>query len=307
MKMAVRLGNLTLKNPLVAASGVFGYGREYSRLGDVRWFGAVVTKGTTLKPRGGNPPPRIAETPCGMLNAIGLENPGVEAVIRHEIPWLSRFGVPVVLNAAGETYEEFAEIAAIADRVPGIDAIEVNVSCPNVSAGGMAFGIDARSVYRATRAVRKSFSRTLIVKLSPAATSVRDVARAAEEGGADAVSLINTLVGMAIDIRSRKPLLGNVTGGLSGPAVKPVALRCVWEASQAVSIPVIGMGGITGWQDAVEFMLAGARAVALGSGLLINPRLPLEILEGLDQYCAQERIADVGSLTGAAWKHQGAR
>lgn len=302
MDLEVRLGGLKLKNPLIAASGVFGYGREYSRVGDIRWFGAISTKGTTLRPRAGNPPPRVTETPSGMLNSIGLENPGIEAVIHHEIPWLSGFGVPIILNAAGETYDEFAQIAAMAEEVPEIDAIEVNVSCPNVNAGGIAFGIDPRSVYRATRAVRKSFSRTVIVKLSPAAVSIRDVARAAEEGGAQAVSLINTLVGMAIDVHSKRPVLGNVTGGLSGPAVKPVALRCVWEAAQAVSIPIIGMGGIVSWQDAVEFLLAGASALALGSGLLVNPRLPLEILKGLQEYCTREGIDRIHALTGLAWK-----
>ncbi len=302
MDLGVRLGDLKLKNPLIAASGVFGYGREYSRVGDIRWFGAVSTKGTTLHPRAGNPPPRVTETPSGMLNSIGLENPGIEAVIRHEIPWLSGFGVPIILNAAGESYDEFARIAAMAEEVPEIDAIEVNVSCPNVNAGGIAFGIDARSVYRATRAVRQNFSRTVIVKLSPAAVSIKDVARAAEEGGAQAVSLINTLVGMAIDIYSKRPVLGNVTGGLSGPAVKPVALRCVWDASQAVSIPIIGMGGIVSWQDAVEFLLAGASALALGSGLLVNPRLPPEILKGLQEYCVREGIDRIDALTGLAWK-----
>lgn len=302
MDLGVRLGDLKLKNPLIAASGVFGYGREYSRVGDIRWFGAVSTKGTTLHPRAGNPPPRVTETPSGMLNSIGLENPGIEAVIRHEIPWLSGFGVPIILNAAGETYDEFAQIATMAEEVPEVDAIEVNVSCPNVNAGGIAFGIDPRSVYRATRAVRQSFSRTVIVKLSPAAVSIRDVARAAEEGGAQAVSLINTLVGMAIDIHSKRPVLGNVTGGLSGPAVKPVALRCVWEAAQAVSIPIIGMGGIVSWQDAVEFLLAGASALAVGSGLLVNPWLPVEILRGLEEYCSQEGIERIADLTGLAWK-----
>ena len=302
MDLAVRLGDLRLRNPLIAASGVFGYGKEYSKLGDIRWFGAVVTKGTTLRPRAGNPPPRVTETPSGMLNSIGLENPGIEEVIRREIPWLSKFGVPIILNAAGETYDEFAQIAALIDEVPEVDAIEVNVSCPNVSAGGMAFGVDPRAVYRATRAVTQNFSRTVIVKLTPAALSIRDVARAAQEGGAHAVSLINTLVGMAIDVNSKRAILGNVTGGLSGPAVKPVAIRCVWEAAQSVGIPVVGMGGITSWQDAVEFFLAGASAVAIGSGLLVNPRLPLEILKGLEGYCKREGVERLSALAGLAWK-----
>lgn len=291
-----------MRNPILAASGVFGYGEEYVKVGDIGWFGAVAVKGTTLRPRPGNRPPRTCETPAGMLNSIGLENPGAEVVAREKIPWLRQFGVPIIVNVSGDSYDEFSALGAIFNGVEGIDALEVNVSCPNVQAGGMAFGVDARSCYRATRAIRREWKGPLIVKLTPNAADIVGTARAAVEGGATALSLINTLVGMVIDLHARRPVLGNVTGGLSGPAVKPVAVRCVYQVSQAVAVPVIGMGGVTGYRDVLEFVMAGASAVAIGSGLLVDPLAPKRIVGGLKRYCEEEGLADLSSLVGAAWK-----
>lgn len=300
--LSLDFAGIKMKNPIAAASGVFGYGEEYSRIGDIRAFGAVSVKGTTLKPRAGNPPPRVAETPAGMLNSIGLENPGAKVAAEEKIPWLRQFGVPIIVNISADTYEEFSELGTIFKDVEGVSALEVNVSCPNVRAGGMAFGLDPRSCYRAAKAVKDAFGGTVIVKLSPNAADITAVARAAVEGGADALSLINTLLGMAIDIRSRKPLLGNITGGLSGPAIKPVALRCVYQVAQAVTVPIMGMGGIRSWEDVVEFMLAGASAVAVGASLLVDPLLPERLTRELAGYCAREGIGNPGELVGAAWR-----
>ena len=302
MDLSTDIAGIRLKNPIIAASGVFGYGEEYARVGDIRWFGAVSVKGTTLAPRAGNPPPRTCEAPAGMLNAIGLENPGAEVVAKEKIPFLKQFGVPIIVNISGDSYDEFAALGAIFSDVEGVAALEVNVSCPNVQAGGMAFGVDPRSCYRATRAVRREWEGPLIVKLTPNAPDIVSTARAAVEGGATALSLINTLVGMAIDVKTRRPVLGNVTGGLSGPAVKPVALRCVYQVSQAVQVPVIGMGGITGYRDVLEFIMAGATAVALGSALLVDPLSPKRILEDLEEYCKAEGLDSITGLVGAAWK-----
>lgn len=299
--LSTSFAGLDLKNPLIAASGVFGYGEEYSKVGDVRWFGAVTLKGTTLRPRAGNLPPRICETPAGMLNSIGFENVGAEAAVRDKMPFIRQFGVPVIVNVTGDTYDEFAELGSVFDGVDGVTALEVNVSCPNVAAGGMAFGMDARSCYGATSAVRRKWRGPLIVKLTPNAPDIVGIARAAVEGGATIISLINTLIGMVIDIRARKPVLGNVTGGLSGPAIKPVAVRCVYQVSQAVSVPVIGMGGVTAWEDVVELMMAGASAVAIGSGLLVDPLCPQKILDGLREYCEREGVSKISSLVGTAW------
>jgi dihydroorotate dehydrogenase (NAD+) catalytic subunit len=299
---STELCGIRLGNPLVAASGVFGYGEEYAHIGDIRWFGAVTVKGTTLKPRAGNPPPRVCETPSGMLNSIGLENPGAHVARSEKIPWLKQFGVPIIVNVSGDSYEEFQELGAVFQDVEGVSALEVNISCPNVAAGGMAFGMDARSSYRATQAVRKAWKGPLIVKLTPMTPDIVSVARAAVEGGADALSLINTLVGMAIDVKTRRPVLGNVTGGLSGPAVKPVALRCVYQVAQAIAVPIIGMGGVSSYRDVLEFMMAGASAVGIGAGLLVDPTLPKRVLEDLEAYCRGEGISDLRSLVGAAWK-----
>jgi len=300
--LSTELAGIRLRNPLVAASGVFGYGEEYARLGDIRWFGAVSVKGTTLKPREGNPPPRVCETPSGMLNSIGLENPGAEVAAREKIPWLRQFGVPIIVNVSGNTYEEFSELGTIFSDVEGISALEVNVSCPNVSSGGMAFGMDARSCYRAALSVRKTWKGPLIVKLTPNSPDIVAIARAAVEGGADILSLVNTLIGMAIDIKTRRPVLGNVTGGLSGPAIKPVAIRCVYQVAQAVQVPIIGMGGVSSYRDVLEFLMAGATAVGIGAGLLVDPLLPKRILADLEDYCQEEGIVNLSTLTGCAWK-----
>jgi len=301
MNLSVNLKGLSLKNPVIAASGAFGYGEEYAKVGDITWFGAVAVKGTTLRPRSGNPPPRTCETPSGLLNSIGLENPGLDVVVKEKIPWLSRFGVPIIVNISGESYEEFYELSSAFRDSPGVSAIEVNVSCPNVSAGGMAFGTDPRSCYRATHAARRGWEGPLIVKLTPNVQNIPAIARAAVEGGADIVSLVNTYVGMAIDVKTRKPVLGTVTGGLSGPAIKPLALKCVYEVSQAVSVPVIGMGGIMTAQDALEFMMAGASAVAIGTAILVDPRAPTKILKGLEEYCQREKVVGLQEIIGAAW------
>jgi len=300
--LSTEIAGVKLKNPIIAASGVFGYGEEYVRVGEISWFGAVSVKGTTLHPRAGNRPPRTCETPAGMLNSIGLENPGAEVIVREKIPWLKQFGVPIIVNISGDTYDEFSALGSILSGVDGVDALEVNVSCPNVHSGGMAFGMDARSCYRATRAVRRNWKGPLIVKLTPNAADIVSTARAAVEGGATALSLINTLVGMVIDLHTRRPVLGNVTGGLSGPAVKPVAVRCVYQVSQAVTVPVIGMGGVTSYRDVLELMMAGAGAVAIGSSLLVDPLAPRRIVDDLKSYCETEGLRDLSTLVGAAWK-----
>jgi dihydroorotate dehydrogenase (NAD+) catalytic subunit len=300
--LSTEIAGVKLKNPIIAASGVFGYGEEYVRVGEISWFGAVSVKGTTLHPRAGNRPPRTCETPAGMLNSIGLENPGAEVIVREKIPWLKQFGVPIIVNISGDTYDEFSALGSILSGVDGVDALEVNVSCPNVHSGGMAFGMDARSCYRATRAVRRNWKGPLIVKLTPNAADIVSTARAAVEGGATALSLINTLVGMVIDLHTRRPVLGNVTGGLSGPAVKPVAVRCVYQVSQAVTVPVIGMGGVTSYRDVLELMMAGAGAVAIGSSLLVDPLAPKRIVDDLKSYCETEGLRDLSTLVGAAWK-----
>lgn len=300
--LSVDFAGIKMSNPIAAASGVFGYGEEYSKVGDIPWFGAVSVKGTTLAPRAGNPPPRVAETPAGMLNAIGLENPGAKVAASEKIPWLRQFGVPIIVNVSGDTYDEFAELGSIFRDVEGVAALEVNVSCPNVGARGMSFGQDPRSCYRATRAVKDAFGGRVITKLTPNAADITAIARAAVEGGADALSLINTLLGMAIDVKTQKPILGNVTGGLSGPAIKPVALRCVYQVSQAVTVPLMGIGGISSWEDVVEFLLAGATAVAVGASLLVNPHLPRKLTQGLDAYCRREGILNLKELVGAAWR-----
>jgi len=300
--LSLEFAGISMSNPLVAASGVFGYGEEYAKIADIRAFGAVTVKGTTLHPRAGNKPPRVCETPAGMLNSIGLENPGAEVVAKEKIPWLRQWGVPILVNISGDSYDEFAALAATFEGLDGVAALEVNVSCPNVAAGGMAFGMDPRSCYRAARAVRSKWNGPLIVKLSPNAPDIVAIARAAVEGGATALSLINTLVGVVIDLKTRRPVLGNVTGGLCGPAIKPVAVRCIYQVSQAVQVPIIGMGGVTSAQDVIELMLAGANAVAIGSGLLVDPLAPARIVEDLRRYCDQEGISNPQELVGASWK-----
>ncbi len=294
------LPGLVLKNPVIAASGTAGYGDEPSRLHDIADLGAFICKGTTLKPRAGNPQSRIMETPSGLLNAIGLQNPGVEAVIKKYAPLWATWPTPVFVNIAGESIEDYAEIAKRLDKVPGVAALEVNISCPNVAAGCLEFGATAEGAAAVTRAVKNSTSLPVIVKLTPNTSDIVALAQAVENAGADAISLINTLRGMAIDIKKRKPILGNVTGGLSGPAIKPVALAMVWRVAGAVKIPVIGCGGITTAEDAIEFLMAGARAVEVGTAALVNPRAPLDIVKGIEKYMLQWKIAEINQLVGVA-------
>ena len=282
LNLEVNIGGLKLKNPVMTASGTYGFGREYSEYYDLSKLGAVVVKGLTLQPREGNKVPRIAETPAGMLNSVGLQNPGIEAFLEQELPYLRKYDTAVIANIAGNTVEEYCQMAEKLGT--HVDAIELNISCPNVKEGGVAFGTKCDSVYNITRSVKEYAKVPLIVKLSPNVTDIVEIALAAEEAGADCISLINTLLGMAIDINTRKPILANIVGGLSGPAVKPVAVRMVYQVAKAVNIPIIGMGGISSWQDAVEFILAGADAVAIGTYNFVNPKAPLEILEGIRLY-----------------------
>jgi len=289
---------LIMKNPVMTASGTFGFGREYSRLYDLNRLGAITVKGITIEPRRGNPPPRLIETPSGILNSIGLQNPGLEGFIGDELPYLRRLSTPVIVNISGNTIEEYAFLASELDRVEGVSALEVNVSCPNVKEGCMAFGIKKDSLFSVVSAVRKSTTLPVIVKLSPNVRDIAEMAETAENAGADAVSLVNTFLGMAIDIDRKKPLLANTFGGLSGPAIKPIALRMVWEVYERVDIPVIGMGGIMNWKDAVEFILAGAASVAVGTANFVNPTAPLEIIEGIENYMIREGINDIRELIG---------
>lgn len=296
--LAVEVAGIKMKNPIMVASGCFGFGQEYNRFYDLSRLGGIMTKGTTLEPKLGNPPPRIAETPAGMLNSIGLQNPGVEKVISEELPWLSQFDVQVIVNISGYSIAEFEELAQRLDGVPGVAGLELNISCPNIKGGGMAFGTDPHSAAQVVKSVRAKTKLPLIVKLSPNVTEITEIAKAVESAGADGVSLINTLLGMAIDIKKRRPVLANVMGGLSGPAVKPVAVRMVYQVYRAVKIPIIGMGGITTFEDVVEFMLAGADAVAIGAGNFLDPYLPLKIIEDLEGWLLKEGIKDIGEIIG---------
>ncbi|MBW6521060.1 MAG: dihydroorotate dehydrogenase [Desulfoarculaceae bacterium] len=297
--LRVAIGTLELKNPVMTASGTFGYGREFESFVDLPRLGAVVVKGISLTPRSGNPPPRIVETACGMLNAIGLENVGVDRFISEKMPYLSALGVPVVVNILGESVEEYSRIAERLADVAGVAAIEVNISCPNVKKGGVAFGADPKMAAAVTAAVKQSCQVPVIVKLSPNVTDVTLMARAVQSAGADGVSLINTLIGMAIDLRSRRPSLANVIGGLSGPAIKPVALRMVYQVAQAVTIPIIGIGGITSAEDAMEFMLAGASAVQVGTANFVNPRASEDVVDGIANYVREQNLDSVRDLIGA--------
>ena len=281
--LGVNIAGIKMKNPVIAASGTFGFGKEYGEYIDLNLIGGISVKGLTLKPRQGNPPPRISETASGILNSVGLQNPGIDSFIKDELPFLEKIDIAVIANIAGSTIEEFC-IMAKKLQSTSVAGIELNVSCPNVKEGGIAFGKSKESVYDVTREVRKCTSKPLIVKLSPNVSDIGEIAQAAEKGGADAISLINTLLGMAVDIKCRKPVLKNVTGGLSGPAVKPIALRMVYEVYNRVSIPIIGMGGIMNWEDAVEFMLVGASAVSVGTANLISPYAIKDIIDGLENY-----------------------
>ena len=296
--LRVRIGSLALKNPVMTASGTFGYGLEFQPLVDPSRLGAVVVKGISLRPRAGNPPPRIVETPSGMLNAIGLANVGLERFLKEKLPLLERLKAVVIVNIYGQSEAEYGEVAAGLKGVEGISGIEVNVSCPNVECGGMAFGTDPEVTARVTDRVLKNSDKPVIVKLSPNVTDIRSVARAAESAGADGLSLINTLAGMAIDIEKRAPRLANISGGLSGPAVRPVALYKVYQVVQTVHIPVIGVGGIVDYRDALEFLIAGARAVQVGTANFIQPKASLDIIEGLRRYCEERGISKLEDLIG---------
>lgn len=294
--MSVNIAGIKMKNPVMTASGTYGFGREYAKFYDLSRLGGIVVKGLTLEPREGNKPPRIAETPSGMLNSVGLQNPGVEYFLKEELPFLRRYDVAVIANIAGNTIEEYCEMTGRLGS--SVDGIELNISCPNVKEGGVAFGTRCESVYNITRRVKELCEVPLIVKLSPNVTDIKEIALAAQEAGADALSLINTLLGMSIDIKTRKPVLANVVGGLSGPAVKPVAVRMVWQVAQVVNIPVIGMGGISSWQDAVEFMLAGADAVSVGTANFVDPYAPLKIAEGIKEYVEGNGFKSASELKG---------
>lgn len=292
------IGDLKFKNPVLTASGTFGYGREFDDFIDVSSLGGIIVKGTTLEPREGNSYPRMAETPLGMLNAVGLQNKGVEYFEKSIYPQIKSYKTNIIVNINGSYIEEYVELAARINKLDDIPAIELNISCPNVKMGGMAFGTNPLSAREAVRAVRKAYDKKLIVKLSPNVTSITEFAKISEEEGADAISLINTLLGMAIDIRRMNPALSTVTGGLSGPAIKPIALRMVWQAANAVKIPVIGIGGIMNASDAIEFILAGASAIQVGTASFIDPAASVRILEGIQQYLEEKGFTDIREITG---------
>jgi dihydroorotate dehydrogenase (NAD+) catalytic subunit len=298
VNMAVNLGGLRMKNPVTVASGTFGAGQEYNDFVPVDELGAVTTKGVSLHGWEGNASPRIAETPSGMLNSIGLQNPGVQVMKDDYLAWLAQHDVPVIVNVSGHSMQEYVDVIAALDDDDRVDAYEINISCPNVDAGGMTFGTHVLSVEKVVGACRAATNKPMIVKLSPNVTDIAEIARAAEASGADAISLINTLLGMAIDAKRRKPVLARVVGGLSGPAVKPVALRMVWEVHKAVKVPLLGMGGIVTGTDAVEFMLAGATAVAVGTANFMNPTATHDVIEGIRRYCDDQGVTDVNELIG---------
>lgn len=300
--LEVEIGGIKLKNPVMTASGTFGYGQEYAPFVDLNKLGAMILKGITLKSKMGNSPPRVIETPSGMLNTIGLQNVGVEMLIKEKLPYLQKFNTPVIINVSGDTVEEYVELVRRLGEISeemGVAGLEVNISCPNVKKGGMVWGTDAHSTYKLINSIRKATSLPLIVKLTPNVTDIKTIAQAAEEAGADALSLINTLVGMTVDIDSHKPKLANVSGGLSGPAVKPVALWLVWQVFQTVNIPVIGIGGIIKVEDALEFIIAGARAIEIGTANFVNPRVTIEIIEGIEKYLIENNIKDINELVGS--------
>lgn len=298
VNLAVNLGGLAMKNPVTTASGTFAAGMEYSDFVDISALGAVTTKGVSLNGWEGNASPRIAEVPSGMLNSIGLQNPGVAHLKSEELPWLREQGATTIVNVSGHSFDEYVQVIEALEDAP-VDAYEVNISCPNVDAGGMTLGTHVPSVEKVVSLCRKATSRPLIVKLTPNVTDITEIARAAEASGADAISLINTLLGMAIDVKRRRPVLARVVGGFSGPAVKPVALRMVWQCSKAVSVPILGMGGVTTGTDAVEFMLAGATAVAVGTANFMNPQSTVDVIDDIIDYCEEQGVNDVNDLIGA--------
>ena len=300
LKTQVHIGRgLTIKNPVMTASGTFGYGLEYGDFIDLNRLGGVLVKGTTLHPRQGNPYPRMAETPSGMLNAVGLQNKGVDYFCEHIYPTISGYDTAMIVNVSGSQVEDYIETAEKINALVGIPAIELNISCPNVKEGGMAFGVTCAGAASVVRAVRAVYDKTLIVKLSPNVTDITEIARAVEAEGADSISMINTLLGMAIDAEKRRPVLSTITGGLSGPAVKPIALRMVWQTAQAVKVPIIGMGGIASATDAIEFLLAGASAVEVGTYNFVDPSVTTQIVDGIEDYMHRHGFTDIQDLIGA--------
>ena len=293
-----KIGSLELKNPVMTASGTFGYGTEYADFMDISRLGAIIVKGTTLAPRQGNPYPRMAETPSGMLNAVGLQNKGVDYFVDHIYPEVRKIGTNIIVNVSGSCIDDYVQTASIINTLDDIPAIELNISCPNVKQGGMAFGVNPDSAAQVVSAVRKAYDKTLIVKLSPNVTDITEIARAVEGAGADSVSLINTMLGMAIDAEKRKPILSTITGGMSGPAVKPVALRMVWQTAKAVKIPVIGLGGICSATDAIEFLLAGASAIQIGTANFIDPSISEKVIDGIEEYLQRHGFNSVQDIIG---------
>ena len=297
--LSVNIGSLMMSNPVMTASGTFGYGKEFEDFVDLEKIGGIIVKGTTLHHREGNPYPRMAETPMGMLNAVGLQNKGVNYFVEHIYPQIKDINTNMIVNVSGSAVEDYAKTAEIINELDKIPAIELNISCPNVKQGGMAFGVTTCGASEVVKAVRKVYPKTLIVKLSPNVTDITEIARAVEAEGADSVSLINTMLGMAIDAEKRKPVLSTITGGLSGPCVKPVALRMVWQTYKAVKIPIIGLGGISNWKDAVEFMLAGATAIQIGTYNFVDPAVGIKVIEGMSDYCDRHGFSSVRELIGA--------
>jgi len=299
VQLNTKIGSLELKNPVMTASGTFGYGTEYADFMDISRLGAIIVKGTTLAPRQGNPYPRMAETPSGMLNAVGLQNKGVDYFVDHIYPEVQKIGTAIIVNVSGSCIDDYVQCASIINTLDDIPAIELNISCPNVKQGGMAFGVNPESAAQVVSAVRKAYDKTLIVKLSPNVTDITEIARAVEGAGADSVSLINTMLGMAIDAEKRRPILSTITGGMSGPAVKPVALRMVWQTAKAVKIPVIGLGGICSATDAIEFLLAGASAIQIGTANFIDPSISEKVVDGIAEYLERHHFNSVQEIIGA--------
>lgn len=298
-KTFVTIGNIKLKNPVMTASGTFGYGREFSEVTDLNKLGAIITKGLSLNPSKGNPNPRVVETTGGLLNAVGLENVGFEVFKSDKLPFLEKLDIPSIVNIYGKSEEDYESIAEKIDELQSVAGVELNISCPNVKEGGVAFGVDPVTAHNLVKKVREKTGKTLIVKLSPNVTDITEIAKSVEGAGADSVSLINTITGMLIDVKTRKPRLANITGGLSGPAIKPVALRMVWEVAKAVKVPVIGVGGITSAEDAIEFIIAGATAVQVGTGNLVDPDTSLRVVQGIENYLNKYGISDIEDLKGS--------
>lgn len=297
--LSVNIGELKMKNPVMTASGTFGYGEEFADFIDISRIGGIIVKGTTIHKREGNPYPRMAETPSGMLNAVGLQNKGVDYFVENIYPRIKDIDTNMIVNVSGSTIEDYVKTASVINELDKIPAIELNISCPNVKQGGMAFGVTCKGAAEVVKAVRSAYKKTLIVKLSPNVTDIAEIARAVEENGADSVSLINTLLGMAINAETRRPVLSTITGGLSGPAVKPIALRMVWQVSNAVKIPIIGLGGIMDWKDAVEFFLAGASAIQIGTANFIDPTVTVKVIDGVNNYLERNKCQSIRDIIGA--------